>query len=189
MYNSIQPPVQPSEKPKHKTKAGTIIPVVIIIGCIVGAMYFSGVFDSLFVLGPARDIVGTWETAIPIKFNIQMDGENAGYEYRDMTWKITATNDQNIVEIEITWTASNKSIISGLGYTPDVQPMILQGTISGTSLALNAPTDQFMTEYKEDIGEFTFTTSQMEGTWHDHWEIVYEQNVYTATNDLKLLKQ
>jgi hypothetical protein len=29
----------------------------------------------------------------------------------------------------------------------------------------------------------------MEGTWHDHWTGAYEQNAYTATNGLKLMKQ
>jgi hypothetical protein len=29
----------------------------------------------------------------------------------------------------------------------------------------------------------------MEGTWHDHWEGAYEQNVYTQINGLKLMKQ
>ena len=66
--------------------------------------------------------------------------------------------------------------------------MDLTGTINGTQLTLTRA-DQGPIEQIGSVGVFTFTTTQMEGTWHDHWEGVYEQNVYTATNGLKLMKQ
>jgi hypothetical protein len=74
-------------------------------------------------------------------------------------------------------------------YTPDVSPMFLTGTISGTQLTLTQDADQGNIDQIGSVGVFTFTTTQMEGTWHDHWEGGYEQNVYTQTNALKLLKQ
>jgi hypothetical protein len=180
---------QEAVKAAVKPKMGPIVPIVIIIISIFGAMYFSGVFDGLFVLGPARDLVGTWKTSFATKFNIEIDGGYVGYEYRMQTWKITATDNENIVDIEVTYTYSNRSLISYSGYTPDVSPVSYQGIIIGTRLTIKAPSDQFMTDYYGSIGEFSFTTSLIEGTWHDHWEMVYEQNVYTATNGLKLTKQ
>ena len=180
---------QEAAKPVAKPSMSTVVPIVIIVVSVVGAMYFSGVFDGSFVLGPARDIVGTWKTSFATKFNIEIEGEYVGYEYRMQTWKITATDNENIINIEVTYTYSNRSLIAYSGYTPDVSPVSYQGIISGTILTIKAPTDQFMTDYYGSIGEFSFTTSLMEGTWHDHWEMVYEQNVYTATNGLKLIKQ
>jgi len=168
---------------------GTIVPVVILVACVFGAMYFSGTFDGLLVIGPARDLVGTWKTPLSTKFDVAIDGQYVGYEYRTQTWKISATDNQNSVNIEVTYSYSDRNLVASSGYTPDVSPIYYTGTISGTRLTINAPTDQFMTEYYEDIGEFSFTGSLMEGTWHDHWEMVYEQNVYTSTNGLKLMKQ
>jgi hypothetical protein len=108
-------------------------------------------------------------------------------EFRN--WKIISTDNENIVNIEVSYTYSNRSLVAYSGYTPDVSPVSYQGIISGTRLTIKAPSDQFMTDYYGSIGEFSFTTNLMDGTWHDHWEMVYEQNVYTATNGLKLTKQ
>jgi hypothetical protein len=55
--------------------------------------------------------------------------------------------------------------------------MQLRGIINGTQLTLirgNAgPIEQVWS-----VGVFIFTSTQMEGTWHDRWTGVYEQNVY-----------
>jgi hypothetical protein len=193
------PPPRPSTgtKPKGKIKANTILPVVIIIGCLVGAMYFSGFFGDFSnsgTLTPTRNIVGTWETPIATEFTLATDYEDfenlkdVGTEDRTMTWTITATSDETIVNVNVEFTITNKQITSGSGYIEDTSPMQLTGVINGTQLTLTkqdaGPIHQIGT-----VGVFTFTTTQMEGTWHDHWEGVWEQNVYTATNGLKLMKQ
>jgi len=200
--NFAQPPPPPpppstGTKPKGKIKASTIIPVAIIIGCLVGAMYFSGFFGDFSnsgTLTPTRNIVGTWETPIATEFTLATDYDDfenlkdVGKEDRTMTWTITATNQENIVNVDVTFVTSNRQLITGAGYISDISPMQLTGIINGTQLTLTkedqGPIDQIGT-----VGVFTFTTTQMEGTWHDHWEGVWEQNVYTATNGLKLMKQ
>jgi hypothetical protein len=126
MTGNSQAPVQPTSKPK----IGTVVPIVILAVSVVGAMYFSGVFDGLFVLGPARNLVGTWKTTFATKFNIEIDAEYVGYEYRMQTWKISATDNENIVDIEVPYTYSNRSLIEYSGYTPDVSPVSYQGIIS-----------------------------------------------------------
>ncbi len=105
-----------------------------------------------------------------------------------MTWKIYSTTDENRVLVDITFTYSNRTLISESGYTPDVTFKQLTGIINGTQITL-LQGDQGPIEQYGSVGEFTFTTSQIQGTWHDHWEGVYEQNVYTAVNGLKLMKQ
>ena len=202
MFRNLQappppPPPPPAAKPKAKIKASTVIPVVIIIGCLVGAMYFSGFFGDFSnsgTLTPTRNIVGTWETPIATEFTLATDYDDfenlkdVGTEDRTMTWTITATSDETIVNVNVEFTISNKQITSGSGYIEDTSPMQLTGIINGTQLTLTkedvGPIKQVGT-----VGVFTFTTTQMEGTWHDHWEGVWQQNAYTATNGLKLLKQ
>ena len=99
-----------------------------------------------------------------------------------MTWTITATGDENVVNVEVYFAVSNRQLVSGSGYKPDVSPMFLTGKISGTRLALK-------TGDNSTIGEFNFTTDIITGTWTDHWSMVYEQEVYTATNSLILVRQ
>ena len=201
MFRFAQMPSSPN-KMKNKAKASQIVPVVILIVAIVGALYFTGFFndfaDNSFSdagkLTPTRNIEGTWTTTLSTQFTIATDYESfgqltdVGSEDRTMVWTITGTIDEHIVMVDVQFTYSNRQLVQGSGYTPDVSPMQLTGTINGTQLTLTkgnvGPIEQIGT-----VGVFTFTSNQMEGTWHDHWNGVYEQNIYTATNALKLMKQ
>lgn len=201
MFRNVQapppPPPSPANKPKGKIKASTIIPVVIIIGCLIGVFYFSGFFgdsSNSGVLSPTRDIEGTWKTSIPTEFTLATNYDDfvnlkdVGAENRTMTWQITGTDDPNVVNVDVTFTITGQTVQYDSGYTEDVSPMQLTGVVNGTQLTLTKASaggiDQVGT-----VGVFTFTSTQMQGTWHDHWEGVWEQNVYTATNGLKLMKQ
>jgi hypothetical protein len=198
-------------RPKSKVKLSQIIPVFIIVASFAGALYFSGFFDSFTSdqsptdftnniisdggkLTPTRDIEGTWKTTFSTQFTIATDYENFGHltnvgtEDRIMTWTITGTSDEHVVLVNVQFDYSNRQLASASGYTPDTSFMQLTGIINGTQLTLTkgnaGPIEQIGT-----VGEFTFTSTQMEGTWHDHWTGVWEQNVYTSTNGLKLTKQ
>lgn len=196
MLNDLQTPPPP---PKGKVKASQVIPVIILVVSIVGALYFSGFFDGTFpstpsTLTPTRDIVGTWKTTFSTKFNIATDWstfgqlEDVGSENRTMTWTITATDQENIVRVQVEFSYTNRQLISDSGYTPDASPMGLTGIINGTQLTLTKA-DSGPIKQIGSVGVFTFTTHNMEGTWHDHWSGVWDQNVYTSTNGLKLTKQ
>jgi hypothetical protein len=191
--------VQPTVKKPNKLLQ--IIPIIIIIASVTGALYFSGFFNEEAgainipdTLTPTRNIEGTWKTTFSTQFTIATDyGDfqtlaDVGTENRTMTWIITGTGQENIVNVEVSFTYSDRQLISGSGYTPDVSPMDLTGVINGTQLTLTKA-DQGPIKQAGSVGVFTFTTTQMQGTWHDHWEGVWEQNVYTPTNGLKLLKQ
>ncbi len=178
---------------KRKIKASTVIPVVIIVVSLAGALYFSGAFNGLITLGPARDIIGTWKTSFSTQFTIATDFgfnglEDVGSENRTMTWTITATNQENIVNVKVEFSYTNRHLTTDSGYIPDTSPMELTGIINGTQLTLTRD-DQGPIHQIGTVGVFTFTTHNMDGIWHDHWEGVYEQNVYTPTNGLALLKQ
>lgn len=192
----------PSIKTKNKAKANQIIPAVILIVAVIGALYFTGFFSDLNSnsltdegkLTPTRPIEGTWKTTFSTQFTIATDYENfgqlndVGSEDRTMTWTIAATSDEHVVMIDIQFAYSNRHLVQGSGYTPDVSPMQLTGIVNGTQLTLTKGNAGPIAQIGS-VGVFTFTSTQMEGTWHDHWNGVYEQNVYTATNALKLIKQ
>ncbi len=200
-----------STKPKSPLKAAQIIPVVIIIGSFIGVLYFGGflgesISDQSFnefddgafsdggELTPTRDIEGTWKTTFATEFTIATDYQDfdqladVGTEDRTMTFTITGTSDEHVVLADVEFSSSNRQLISGSGYIPDISPIQLSGVINGTQLTLTkssvGPIEQV-----GSVAVFTFTSTQMQGTWHDHWEGVWEQNVYTATNALKLMKQ
>lgn len=169
---------------------GLIIGVVIAGSALYVAMFQD---DGAFFTPPnnvplsvARELEGTWKTAFATKFYIKTDFssvnlEDVGSENRTMTWVITVTSDENVVDVEVEFTSSNRQLIQGSGYTPDVSPMFLEGHISGTRLSL-ASGDR-------TIGEFSFTSVSIQGTWDDLWTMACSQEVYTATNGLTLTKQ
>jgi hypothetical protein len=199
-----------SAKPKNNLKVTQIIPIIILIGSIVGALYFTGFFSALTldqntgfndndfsnnaILTPTRDIEGTWKTTFPSQFIIATDFQetgnlaDVGSEDRTMTWTISGTNDEHAVLVTVQFEYSNRQLISESGYTPDSSFMQLTGKVNGTQLTL-ARGDVGPIKQVGPVGVFTFTSTQMEGTWHDHWTGVWEQNVYTQTNGLKLAKQ
>ena len=144
-------------------------------------------------LSPARKMEGTWKTPFAVKFYFKDDFDTG--EYRDVgsqdrmiTWIITATSDENIVNIEMRFNSSNTQITSS-GWAPDVSPMYYKGLISSSHLTLvgyNVDSG----EHDDIKGEFDFTAYFIEGTWDDYWEhLGFKFGVYTATNALKLTKQ
>jgi hypothetical protein len=195
--------------PKHAPTAMSAIKIVAVVliafTITMIVFYYVGFFDEFQAspqqqnsyeqttpdstsLTPARSLEGTWRTTFAVKFYIKTDFEtfgelqDVGSEDRTMTWVITATSDENVVDVEVSFTSSNTQLVSGSGYTPDVSPMFLSGTISSSRLTLTSSDSRV-------IGEFSFTTDIMTGTWNDHWSMAYEQQVYTTTNSLVLMKQ
>src|SRR3990170_1055615 len=188
------------QAPKKMSPIQIAAVVIIVFTVTIALFYYVGFFDDFSVndgsqgldtnptpLTPARNLEGAWKTSFPVKFYIKTDFEtfgelkDVGSEDRTMTWVITATSNENIVDVEVSFTISNRQLATGSGYTPDVSPTFLTGTISGTRLTLASS--------GTTIGEFSFTTDIITGTWSDHWSMAYEQEVYTTTNSLVLTRQ
>jgi hypothetical protein len=185
----------PKKMPKLQIAAIVIVSFVVTIAIL----YSMGIFDEFQAtdavnptpLSPARNLEGTWKTTFPVTFYIKTDFEtgelqDVGSENRTMTWKITGTSDEHVVNVEVSFAVSNRQLASGSGYVPDVSPNFYTGTISGTRLTLKTG-DQY--SESGTVGEFSFTTDIITGTWNDKWSIAYEQQVYTATNTLILTRQ
>jgi len=177
---------------KLSAKQKFLVPLFLILAMVT--IYFALEhipFDS--ELSPARKLEGTWKTPFAVKFYFKNDfdtGEyqDVGSQDRMITWIITATSDENIVDIEMRFNSSNTQITSS-GWIPDVSPMYYQGLISSSHLTLlgyNVDTG------KHDIivGEFDFTAYFIEGTWNEYWELLgFKFGEYTESKALKLNKQ
>jgi hypothetical protein len=138
-------------------------------------------------LSPARNLVGTWKTPFPVKFFIQTDFRNlegnledAASLDRTMTWVITATGNENEVNIECHATDSNIQQVAAdppVAYTPDVFPIGFTGNIMSSSRLITP------------MGEFTFTNDIISGTWDHTEEVLYSQREFTQSGALKLTRQ
>lgn len=157
--------------------------------CFIIFIIISCSKDSDTNLSAARDLEGIWTTTFPVKFFIQTDFcseklQDVATENRSITWEIENVDD-NTVFITVNFTTSNFEIVNEncnpTGYVPDISLLFLHGSISSSGLTVS--------EYDNEsnvLGEFTFTTNLIQGTWVDSWCIAYCQRVYTATNQYKL---
>ena len=194
--------------PKKMSMLQTAVVILIAFTITIAVFYYVGLFDefqaspdqtssttttpSQTTLTPARNLEGTWKTAFAVKFYIKTDFEtgelqDVGSEDRTMTWIITGTSKENVVNVEVSFAISNRQLASGSGYVPDVSPNFYTGTISGTRLTLTTGGSTF--EESHSVGEFSFTTDIITGTWNDQWSLAYGQEVYTTTNSLTLTRQ
>lgn len=134
--------------------------------------------------GGVGNISGTWVGTA--NFNIATDAntfdgtlEYFGYETRAVTWEITPQSGG--YEIEYTYNLISRNLQEGSMYVPDVTPIYLSATLSGSTLTVE--TDGRV------VGTFTVSGNTMTGTWDDEWAMIYTQRVYTETNGLTLTKQ
>ncbi len=120
-------------------------------------------------------------------FRIQTDFRNwpeleeVGSEERMVTWVVTRGSSENTVRIEQRFTVSSRQLVSGSGYVPDVSPSFFTGIVSGSRLTVMSGS--------RIVGEFSFTSDLIQGTWDDSWSMGYTQRVYTDTNALILNRE
>jgi hypothetical protein len=143
-------------------------------------------------LTPARNITGTWKTSFAVKFYICTDFCSSsldviGNEDWMVTWEITeiAGRDDS-VNVKMTYTRTNFQVTNtnctdGTGYIPEPSPMFLTAKISSALFKLYYGNDR--------IGDFSFTTDLMQGTFDYQWCMLFCQRMYTETNQLKLMRQ
>ncbi len=162
-----------------------VLPIIVVVGAIGTYILIGNLFPQAS-LSPARNLTGTWETSFSTTFYIQTDFQtgilqDVGSEDREVTWTITAAGSENVVNIEQTFTYSNRQLEDGSGYTPDIPLDDYTGVISSSSLTVKDGT--------RVVGQFTFTEDLISGTWSDEWSLAYSQKVYTTANALKLTRQ
>lgn len=148
-------------------------------------------------LTPARNLVGTWKTSIPIKFTYKTDYcdfvtiVDVGTANWDVTWVIKENpNDENKVYITMTFTTSNFQPIAtncgfDNGYIPQVSPIHnLEATISSSSITVQKTSSGSTYSFNG-----SFTTDNITGTWDSFYEGLYYSGEYTLPNGLILVRQ
>jgi hypothetical protein len=152
-------------------------------------LLMAGIVVAFIIVGAALNpgplLVGTWHTPFATTFNIQTDANTGtmqyeGYQQRTMTWKISTTFNPTILDVEVSFTVVSSSINSGAMYVPDISPNYYTGKVSGTRLTLS--------NSDGTIGDFSFTSTSIMGTWNDSWCMIYCQAVYTSVNGLTLVR-
>src|SRR3989304_8757009 len=103
--------------PKKMSKVQIAAIVVLSFTITIAILYSTGVFDEFQAINPtpltpARNLEGTWKTTFPVTFYIKTDFEtgelqDVGSEYRTMTWIITGTSDEHVVNVEVSFATSN----------------------------------------------------------------------------------
>lgn len=169
-----------------------ILTLAVVVLIVTGMIGCGEKDDVTPPLSPARNIAGTWKTALNVTHYIKTDFcgisgllEDVANEKRMVTWVITVIDDNN-VNIQVNHTRSGSTITNSAcggstGYVPDVSPQFYKGIISSTSLTIK--------EGSKTKGTFSFTTNQMQGNWNDQWCMAYCQSVYTKDSEFKLMKQ
>lgn len=178
------------------------ISATVLAAILIGLGISGGIAWYVLTLGygttltPARNLVGTWKTSFPVTFYIQTDFDGMASELQDVaseermvTWIITEGDSENTVYIEQRFTSSNwRSYVTpenpyypSTGYVPNVSPSFLTGIISGTRLTVMSG--------NRIVGEFSFTSDIIHGTWDDSETILFSrQRVYTAPENLILTR-
>jgi hypothetical protein len=185
-----QPPPQAPYRPPKKANKVMIVGVVAAV-LIVGALLAYAVIlpalnsTSNSNLSASRDLVGTWKTTASTQFNFKTDWntgtlQDVGYQKWNVTFTITKTSDPNVVNVQMSFSVASSALTSGSGVVPEVSPKFFTGAINSSQMQLRSGSSV--------IGVFSFTTSTMTGTYDDNWTAAYSQQVYTATNAIKLYK-
>lgn len=187
-FGSKKARVKKTDKVRRPTKKAIAVISIIAVASVL-------VIFIPIVTSPAFSLLGTWRTTESTTHYIRTDFingylEDVGSEKREVTWVISL-GDQ--VRVEMTFTYSERSLVGGSGYVPDVSPNFYRGTIEGNILTLHVvnygPGGGGGQEVV--VGIFVFTSNTITGTWNDAWGFYGEinQQTYTAENGLVLLKQ
>ena len=140
-------------------------------------------------LSPARNLAGTWKTNFPVTVYIKTDWCGAttslvASQSWAVTWVITPGADDNTVNIQMNFGTSNSKVLAGCpdtGVTPEVSPMFLTGTVSSSALTLKKGT--------QVVGDFTFTTDNLQGNFDYPWCAAFCQEEYTQNREFILARQ
>ena len=154
----------------------------------VGAVSACGGGGNDGALSAARDLAGTWKTKLPVKMYFKTDWCTpapalvASQDW-NITWTVTPGADENTVDVQMGFSASNFQAISGCpdtGVVPEVSPLFLTGTVSSSRLTLKMGS--------EVLGDFTFTNNIMQGDFNYLWCAAFCQVEYTQNRELILTR-
>lgn len=137
---------------------------------------------------PANQFVGKWKSEVPIPVKVKTDFctnvlEDVATMDWDVRWEITETDDPNVVNITMSYTSSNFTVInpgcnSGTGYLPEPQPVFMKGYITNNTLSV---------EYDDqEIFSVDYVNNKMTGELRYSYCVLYCQEIYTEENNFSI---
>lgn len=167
---------------------------LVLAAPIVAALLSCDALAPKNALTPARELEGTWTTALPVTFSYQTDfcaggKQTVAQALWNVTWEVTAVEGfENVLDIEMRFSrGSSTPVSSGCGnsangWVPLVSPTFLEATVSSSAI----------TAYDQGSGisaAGSYTTDLMSVTWIHYECLIYCFGEYTASQALKLVRQ
>lgn len=150
--------------------------------------------DPVTGLSSARDISGTWITAVAVPFIHQSDFcgrgfESVGRSLWNVTWTVTAVSGfSNVVDVEMRYSRGSTTASGGCGgdsgWVPPISPSFFRLCISSSQI-----TGCSGETYRNGQAFGPFTSNLMSLTWTRRDCIIYCSGEVTETNALKLTKR
>ena len=137
---------------------------------------------------PANKFVGKWKSENPILVKVKTDFctntlvDVATMEW-EVNWVVTETDNPNVVDIVMSYSSSNFTIINpdctfGAGYVPEPQPMYIKGYITDNSITIEYDNEEILT--------MNYVNNEITGELTYSYCMVYCQEIYTDENDFSV---
>ena len=167
------------------------------IAAMLVATMSCSVADSLGTtpaLTMARQLEGTWQTAVPVTFYYQTNfcsgkKETVATSKWNVTWTLTAVSGfENVLDVEMRFSRASSTPVAsscgngGNGWVPLVSPTFFRATVSSSAFTAS--------DAQSGINvPGSYTTDLMSVTWN-HWEcLIYCSGEFTNASELKLVRQ
>ncbi|OGN95183.1 MAG: hypothetical protein A2Z75_02230 [Chloroflexi bacterium RBG_13_50_10] len=155
-------PVRPTGRPPEISKKSGRKPALIILGSILGfAFLVSIIAINVWKINPARDLTGTW-TGSGVFYENNLSGERALKVTTDIVFHLNqsgndVTGDYEINPVSVERLSENYApVFAGMGQS-------LKGTVSSTTVILDAGGIVYGGRGPIEEWTFTFTTDLMSG--------------------------
>ena len=137
---------------------------------------------------PANKFVGKYRSEVPILVKVKTDFctnvlEDVATMDWNVNWEVTETNDPNIIDITMTYSSSNFTIInngcnSGTGYLPEPQPIHMKGYVTDNAISV--------VYANKEIFTMDYLINELTGELSYSYCVLYCQEIYTNENSFSI---
>ncbi len=137
---------------------------------------------------PANKFVGKYRSEVPILVKVKTDFctnvlEDVATMDWNVNWEVTETNDPNIIDITMTYSSSNFTIInngcnSGTGYLPEPQPIHMKGYVTDNAISVVYDSKEIFT--------MDYVNNQITGELSYSYCVLYCQEIYTDEDSFSI---
>lgn len=137
---------------------------------------------------PANKFVGKYRSEVPILVKVKTDFctnilEDVATMEWNVNWEVTETNDPNIIDITMTYSSSNFTIInngcnSGTGYLPEPQPIHMKGYVTDNAISVVYDNKEIFT--------MDYVNNEITGELSYSYCVLYCQEIYTDEDSFSI---